>query len=440
MLFQELIRAKRDGRALLDQELAELIAGTVDGRVSNEQLGAFAMAVFWRGMSQSETASLTRAMRDSGRIMRWTDGVSGPVLDKHSTGGVGDATSLLIGPWLAACGAHVPMISGRGLGHTGGTLDKLASIPGYDPFPTPARFERAVKEIGVAIIGQTQDLAPADRRLYAIRDVTATVDCLPLIVASILSKKLAEGLDALVLDVKTGSGAFMPDPARAAELAETLVRVSVEAGTPAVALLTDMDRPLARCAGNALEVAEVLDLLTGKTRGGRLFELSRELSADVLMLGGLASERSQALATLDHAWAGGEVAERFARMVSALGGPEDLLERYAQQLPQAPIVRPVFAGQAGRVQAVDLRAIGLAVVALGGGRRRAADPINPAVGLSDLAPVGQAVDPNRPLAVIHAHSSAAAEQAALALQAAVTIGDEQVAAAPLILRRINHIP
>ncbi|MGY6553963.1 MAG: thymidine phosphorylase [Wenzhouxiangella sp.] len=207
MLFQELIRRKRDGQALLDPELAELIAGTVDGRVSNEQLGAFAMAVFWRGMSPAETAGLTRAMRDSGRIMRWTDGVSGPVLDKHSTGGVGDGTSLLIGPWLAACGGHVPMISGRGLGHTGGTLDKLTSIPGYDPFPTPAHFERVVKEIGVAIIGQTDDLAPADRRLYAIRDVTATVDCLPLIVASILSKKLAEGLDGLVLDVKTGSGA-----------------------------------------------------------------------------------------------------------------------------------------------------------------------------------------------------------------------------------------
>lgn len=438
MLFQELIRAKRDGRALSDSELTELVAGIVDGRVSNEQLGAFAMAVFWRGMGPSETASLTRAMRDSGRVMRWTEGVSGPVLDKHSTGGVGDATSLLIGPWLAACGAHVPMISGRGLGHTGGTLDKLASIPGYDPFPDPVRFERIVKEIGVAIIGQTQDLAPADRRLYAIRDVTATVDCLPLIVASILSKKLAEGLDGLVLDVKTGSGAVMPDPARAAELAEALVRVSTEAGTPTVALLTDMDRPLASCAGNSLEVAEVLDLLTGRTRGGRLYELSRELSAHMLVLGRLAPTPAQAMNALDQAWASGEVAERFARMVSALGGPDDLLATYADILPKAPVVRQVFPEQSGRVQSMDLRAVGLTVVALGGGRQRASDEIDPAVGLSELAPLGAVVDHERPLAVVHARSAEDAEQAAQQLRAAVTIGDRAVAEAPLVSRLIKH--
>ena len=332
------------------------------------------------------------------------------------------------------------MISGRGLGHTGGTLDKLASIPGYDPFPDPVRFERIVKEIGVAIIGQTQDLAPADRRLYAIRDVTATVDCLPLIVASILSKKLAEGLDGLVLDVKTGSGAVMPEPARAAELAEALVRVSTEAGTPAVALLTDMDRPLASCAGNALEVAEVLDLLTGKTRGGRLFELSRDLSAHMLVLGGLATDPAQAMNTLDQAWTSGEVAERFARMVSALGGTDDLLYKYAKHLPKAPIIRPVFADQAGRIQAMDMRAIGLAVVALGGGRRRAADEIDPAVGLSDLIPVGEAVDQNRPLAMIHARSRDNAELAAQQLRAAVTINDQEALETPLISRLITPAP
>ena len=438
MLFQELIRAKRDGRALTDPELTELVAAMVNGQASNEQLGAFAMAVFWRGMSPSETASLTRAMRDSGRVMRWTEGVSGPVLDKHSTGGVGDATSLLIGPWVAACGGHVPMISGRGLGHTGGTLDKLASIPGYNPFPDPVRFERIVEEIGVAIIGQTQDFAPADRRLYAIRDVTATVDCLPLIVASILSKKLAEGLDGLVLDVKTGSGAVMPEPTQAAELAEALVRVSTEAGTPAVALLTDMDRPLASCAGNALEVIEVIDLLTGKMRGGRLFELSRALSAQMLMLGGLATGQTQALHTLDQAWASGEVTERFARMVSVLGGPDDLLATYSAILPKAPVVKPVFAEHAGRVQSVDLRAIGLAIVALGGGRQRASDKIDPAVGLSDLAPVGQVVDKERPLALVHARSAEDAEQAARQLLAAVTIGDQAVAEAPLVSLLIKH--
>ena len=437
MLFQELIRAKRDGKALNSAELAELVGAIVDGRISDEQLGALAMAVYWRGMTNAETSTLTCAMRDSGRVMDWKGELAGPVLDKHSTGGVGDATSLLVGPWVAACGGHVPMISGRGLGHTGGTLDKLAAIPGYNPFPDPHSFRRAVREIGVAIIGQTDDLAPADRRLYAIRDVTATVDCLPLIVASILSKKLAEGLDGLVLDVKTGSGAVMSDPARAAELAAALVRVSGEAATPAVALLTDMDRPLASCAGNALEVAEVLDLLTDKTRGGRLFELSRELSAHMLVLGGLATDQAHALNTLDQAWASGAVAERFARMVSALGGPDDLLQSYSHILPKAPVVRPVLPEQSGRVQSMDLRAVGLTVVALGGGRQRASDEIDPAVGLSDLAPVGQTVDAQRPLAVVHARSAEDAEQAARQLRAAITIGEEEVAETPLISRLVS---
>ena len=440
MLFQELIRAKRDGRALTEVELAELVGGIVDGRISDEQLGAFAMAVYWRGMNDAETAALTRAMRDSGRVMDWTGGLAGPVLDKHSTGGIGDATSLLIGPWVAACGGHVPMISGRGLGHTGGTLDKLAAIPGYDPFPDRQTFRRTVREVGVAIIGQTDDLAPADRRLYAIRDVTATVDCLPLIVASILSKKLAEGLDGLILDVKTGSGAVMPDVPRAAKLAAALVRVSVEAGTAAEALLTDMDRPLATTAGNALEVAEVLDLLTGQRKGGRLFELSRQLSARMLLLGGLADNESRALATLDRAWDSGDVAERFARMISALGGPGDLLSAYPKRLPRAAVVRPVFAEHGGRVQSTDMRAIGLVVVALGGGRRRAADRVDPAVGLGDIAAVGERVDPNRPLAVIHARKPEEAEQAARALRAAVTIGEGEVAEPPLISRLITHSP
>ena len=438
MMFQELIRAKRDGRALDTAELSELVAGIVDGRISDEQLGAFAMAVYWRGMQHAETAALTRAMRDSGRVMDWADELSGPVLDKHSTGGIGDATSLLAGPWVAACGGHVPMISGRGLGHTGGTLDKLAAIPGYQPFPDPQTFRRTVREVGVAIIGQTDDLAPADRRLYAIRDVTATVDCLPLIVASILSKKLAEGLDGLVLDVKTGSGAVMPDADRAAELAEALVRVCAEAGTPAEALLTDMDRPLASCAGNALEVAEVLDLLTGKTRGGRLFELSRQLSARMLMLGGLAESEAAALERLDRAWTSGAVAERFADMVRALGGPPELLTKYPQLLPRAPVIEPVFAEGSGRVQSMDMRAIGLTVVALGGGRQRASDDIDPSVGLSDLAPVGQAVDSDRPLAVVHARSAEDAAQAARQLRAAVTMGDDEIAQPPLISRLISH--
>ncbi|MEE4295155.1 MAG: thymidine phosphorylase [Wenzhouxiangella sp.] len=438
MLIQELIRAKRDGHSLDPKAIAALVGGMKDGSASDEQLGAFAMAVYWRGMSRAEMVNLTLAMRDSGRVMQWSDaGLNGPVLDKHSTGGVGDATSLLIGPWLAACGAHVPMISGRGLGHTGGTLDKLAAIPGYDPFPDASRFRKVVRDIGVAIIGQTDDLAPADRRLYAIRDVTATVDCQPLIVASILSKKLAEGLDGLVLDVKVGNGAFMANPADAEALARALVDVASGAGTPTEALLTDMDQPLGQTAGNALEIIEVLDLLTGKVRGGRLFDLSRQLSARMLLVGRLAASEADALNRLDRAWNQGDVAERFAQMISALGGPADLLQSYTKVLPTATVVRPVHPAKPGIVQATDMRAIGLSVVGLGGGRRRAADAINPAVGLSDLAQPGEWVDDEKPLAVIHASSGSSADQAEREILAAVTIGDQGNASQPLVSHLIT---
>ena len=443
MLFQELIRTKRDGGVLNSTEIAELVAAMVDGRISDEQLGAFAMAVYWRGMSAKETTALTQAMRDSGRVMDWHSELSGPVLDKHSTGGIGDATSLLVGPWVAACGGHVPMISGRGLGHTGGTLDKLSAIPGYDPFPDPTLFQRTVREVGVAIIGQTDDLAPADRRFYAIRDVTATVDCLPLIVASILGKKLAEGLDGLVLDVKTGSGAVMPTVARAAELAEKLVDVARQSGVPAEALLTAMDRPLATTAGNALEVAEVIALLNGNRQGGHLFELSRVLSARLLLLGRLATSEQDAFDRLDQVWHAGEVAERFARMNKRLGGPGDLLARPSRHLAAAPIVTPIFPEQAGWVLSMDMRAIGLAVVALGGGRRRAADTIDPAVGLSELVEPGQPVGPDRPLALVHARSQDQADQAALALQAAIAVVDTQaelMPPSPLVSRLVAARP
>ncbi|TVS12514.1 MAG: thymidine phosphorylase [Wenzhouxiangella sp.] len=436
MLIQELIRAKRDGRALDAGQMTELVSAIVAGTASDEQLGAFAMAVYWRGMNHAETTALTVAMRDSGAVLNWPDDLQGPLLDKHSTGGVGDATSLLVGPWIAACGGYVPMISGRGLGHTGGTLDKLAAIPGYNPFPDPGLFRRTVRDVGVAIIGQTDDLAPADRRLYAIRDVTATVDCLPLIVASILSKKLAEGLDGLVLDVKTGSGAVMPETGRAAELAEMLVRVAGEAGTPASALLTDMGQPLSGSAGNALEVLEVLDLMTGQRSGGRLFDLARVLASRMLLLGNLANNEQNALALLDRAWQRGEAAERFARMIGALGGPREILSSYPERLPRAPVIRPVTAQKAGRIQSLDMRAVGLIVVGLGGGRRRAADRIDPAVGLSDLASPGQTVDQQRPLAIVHARSDADAEAAVQAVRAAVTIAEEAPAARPLMSRAI----
>ncbi|MDW7746959.1 thymidine phosphorylase, partial [Halomonas sp.] len=276
-LPQELIRAKRDGRALGREAIRQLVAGIADGSLSDAQVGALAMAVFLRGMEAEETVALTEAIRDSGEVLDWSGlDLPGPVLDKHSTGGVGDLVSLVLGPWIAACGGHVPMVSGRGLGHTGGTLDKLEAIPGYSVTPDTATFRRLVKEVGVAIIGQTADLAPADRRLYAVRDVTATVESLPLIVSSILGKKLACGLDALVMDVKSGSGAFMPTAEASRELAETIAEVASQAGTHTTALVTDMSQPLAPCAGNALEVREALRLLGGEKRHDRLLAVTRD--------------------------------------------------------------------------------------------------------------------------------------------------------------------
>ena len=427
-LPQELIRAKRDGQALSPEAIRELVGGISDGSLSDAQVGALAMAIYLNGMRAAETVALTEAIRDSGEVLTW-DGfgpgsdVLGPILDKHSTGGVGDLVSLVLGPWIAACGGSVPMVSGRGLGHTGGTLDKLESIPGYDIAPTRERFRTLVREAGVAIVGQTAELAPADRRLYAIRDVTATVESLPLIVSSILGKKLACGLDALVMDVKTGSGAFMPTLEKSRELAETIAEVASRAGTPTTALLTDMSQPLAPCAGNAVEVREAIALLTGDKIDGRLLEVTRELAAELLLAGKLARDREAALALLHERLASGAAAERFARMVAGLGGPADLLERHDRYLPKAPVLRPVHAEHGGHVVRMDTRAVGLAVVALGGGRRAPQDAIDHGVGLTGIASIGEAVDGERPLAWVHARSESDAERAASQLRAAIDVND-----------------
>ena len=438
MLAQELIRIKRDGGSLADDQIRQLVAGITNGEMGDEQLGALAMAIFIRGMNETERVGLTLAMRDSGRVMHWDDlALRGPVLDKHSTGGVGDSTSLLIGPWLAACGAHVPMISGRGLGHTGGTLDKLSSIPGFDPFPEPDRFRRQVAELGVAIIGQTSDLAPADRRFYAIRDVTATVESLPLIVASILSKKLAEGLDGLVLDVKLGSGAVMTDPDRARELAVAIANTAGQAGTPTIAVLSDMNQALAANAGNALEVREIIAILKGEANGGRLLKLSRELAAEMLLIGRLATDIDQARKQLDQAWNSGQVADCFARMISAQGGPTKLAESPDQHLEVAPHIVEMLPEHAGIVQSVDVRALGLAIVELGGGRRRASDNIDPAVGLEAIASPGQQVDQHTPLLKIHARKPADAEKVVAALRQAFEIGESPAQPRVLVSERIR---
>jgi thymidine phosphorylase len=434
----EVIRRKRDGAALDEAELAGLVAGIVDGSVSDAQIAAFAMAVYFRGMTRAECAALTRAMTRSGTVLDWSGArLPGPVLDKHSTGGIGDKVSLVLAPLVAACGGVVPMISGRGLGHTGGTLDKLASIPGYDTTPDLARFRAAVGAAGCAIVGQTADLAPADRRLYAVRDVTATTDSLPLITASILSKKLAAGLDALVMDVKVGSGALLPSLEAATALAESLLEVAGAAGLPTVALLTDMTQALGHDVGNALEVREAIDVLTGRRREARLHAVTVALASEMLVLGGLAPDAGQAAAAVERALGSGAAAERFARMVAALGGPADLVERPERHLAAAPVRQPVAPPAPGVVTAVDARALGLLLVELGGGRRRAEDAIDVAVGLADVRGVGDAVGAGRPLAVVHARTAADVEAAAATLRRAISVGDAAAAPGTPVLRRMG---
>jgi thymidine phosphorylase len=439
-LPQEIIRAKRDGRALSSEEIGEFIAGLTSGLVTEGQAAAFAMAVFFRGMDIDERVHLTRAMTRSGITLDWAEAkLDGPIVDKHSTGGVGDNVSLMLAPMLAACGAYVPMISGRGLGHTGGTLDKLDSIPGYVTQPDIATFRRAVARAGCAIIGQTADLAPADKRLYAVRDVTATVESIALITASILSKKLAAGLGALAMDVKTGSGAFMATLDGSRELAESIAHVATGAGLPTVALITDMSEPLATAAGNAVEVLNAADYLTGVRRDARLHEVTLSLGAELLALAGLASEVAAGRAALERALASGAAAERFERMVAALGGPADFLRRASALLPAAPIAREATPERAGFVEAIDARAVGLAVVELGGGRARASDSIDHAVGLTELVGIGAEVSADWPLALVHARDDAGAEVAVARLRAAYRIGDAPPAKGPPVLERIAGV-
>ncbi|MFM8800764.1 MAG: thymidine phosphorylase [Tagaea sp.] len=431
MLPQELIRKKRDGLRLSDAEIDFLVRGIADGKgLADAQVGALAMALFLKGMDAAERVALTRAMTASGTVLSWADqALPGPVVDKHSTGGVGDKVSLMLAPMVAACGAFVPMISGRGLGHTGGTLDKFESIPGYSAKPDLALFRKVVREAGCAVIGQTADLAPADKRLYAVRDVTGTVESIGLITASILSKKLAAGLDALVMDVKFGSGAFMASFDAARELAASIVEVANGAGLKTRALLTDMDRPLGRTAGNALEMREAVRYLKGE-REPRLDAVTKALAVEMLDLAGVAP-RAAAAGKIDAALASGAAAERFAKMVAGLGGPADFLEKTDAYLAKAPLVRGLYPPRAGVVARVDTRAVGVAVLELGGGRTDPAETIDPAVGFVDLAGPGETVGPDRPFAILHARDEATAARAARTLEAAYTLGDGP-ASAPIV--------
>jgi len=437
-LPQEVIRRKRDGQTLTDQEIARFVAGITDGSVTEGQIAAFAMAVFFQGLSMDERVALTRNMVHSGDTMDWSAmDLGGPVLDKHSTGGVGDKVSLMLGPIVAACGGYVPMISGRGLGHTGGTLDKFDSIPGYNTAPDNELFRRTVKELGVAIIGQTGNLAPADKRFYATRDVTATVESVPLITASILSKKLAEGLDGLVMDVKTGNGAFAAELPMAQELANSIVQVANGAGVRTSALITDMNQVLGSTVGNALEMVETIDYLTGKSREPRLHECVIALAADMLVLGGLADDIEQGRQKAQQSLDDGSALERFAKMVSMLGGPTDFVENYQNYLPVAPVIKPFYPQASGFVTSMNARDVGVAVVALGGGRARAADSIDYSVGLKDFSPLGTAADPKQPLTWVHAANEAAAERAIAALQQAIVIGDQAPIDTPVVIEAIR---
>ena len=416
-LPQEAIRAKRDGRPLSDDAITAFIAGVGDGTISEGQAAALAMAVYFNGMTAPECVALTRAMTTSGRVLEWPD-LGRPILDKHSTGGVGDKVSLMLAPILAACGAAVPMISGRGLGHTGGTLDKLDAIPGYDSTPDIDTFQRIVADAGCAIIGPTDDLVPADRRLYAIRDVTATIESVPLITASILSKKLAAGLDGLVMDVKTGNGAFMAEMAAARELAESIVATATGAGLPTRAVITDMNQVLGHTAGNALEVGEAVAYLTGVRREPRLHEVVTTLCRELLLLGGLAENAATAQADIEAALDSGRAAESFQRMVAASGGPADFIENHERHLPRAPVVMAVDVGEDAWVAAVETRSVGLAALALGGGRTRAGQSIDHSVGFSEVAGPGARVSAGRPLALVHARTEADAAEAVAALRSA----------------------
>jgi thymidine phosphorylase len=417
----EIITSKRTGKALSDEALRAFVEGVSNGEVSDAQVGAFVMAVCCQGMSMAEQTAMTLAMRDSGRCMSWPD-MPGPVLDKHSTGGVGDLVSLVLVPTLAACGAYVPMISGRGLGHTGGTLDKLESIPGFNIHPEQALLSRTVRETGLAITAQGSDLAAADGRIYAIRDTTGTVDSIPLIVSSILSKKLAEGLDGLVLDVKTGNGAFMRERNAARDLAADLAEVAAMAGLPCRALITDMNQPLALNVGNALEMQEVISFLKGDERHHRLEEVILALGSELLVLGGLASKAKVARQMLQTALDDGTAAERFSRMVAMQGGPSDLLQNPQNYLETAPFIRPMESPAVGCIEFIDTRAVGECVVQLGGGRIHVEDRIDHRVGLSRICNVGDMVAKDQPLAVIHAANEADWLAAADALSSAITVG------------------
>ena len=431
MLFTDVIRKKRDGGELSDEQIQYFVDGLADESIPAEQVSALAMAVVLNSMTFDETARLTLAMASSGTVLKWQDlELDGPVVDKHSTGGVGDKVSFMLAPIAAACGCYVPMISGRGLGHTGGTTDKAEAIPGYNTAPDFPTFRQVVKDVGCAIIGQTADLAPADRRLYAIRDVTATVESVPLITASILSKKIAAGLDALVMDVKVGTGAFMKTPDRARKLANSIITTAAMADLKTHVLVTDMNEVLGRTAGNALEIEEAIRYLRDEAREARLDAVVLGLCAEMLVATGIENDRAAAERRCDDAIRSGRAAETFGKMVAALGGPSDLIENSSKHLPAAAVVRPIHAD--GYLTRIDTRGVGNAIIELGGGRHRVGEALDLSVGFSDFASIGTFLDAQTPMAIVHAASEDDAVLAEKLLLDACEVREDAPAVMPVI--------
>ena len=435
MTAWRVIQRKRDGEALSPAEIREFLHGYVEGRVDEEQMAAFLMAVFFRGLSAPELDALVDVMLHSGEVADLS-AVAGTKVDKHSTGGVGDKVSLVLAPLVASLGVPVPMMSGRGLGHSGGTVDKLESIPGFRTGLTLREYRAQMERIGCALIAQTDEIAPLDRRLYALRDATATVESIPLIASSIMSKKIAEGLDALVLDVKLGNGAFMPDAPRALELARTMIAIGERYGRRVVAVLTAMDRPLGVAVGNALEVRESVEALRN---GGPpdLREITLELAGEMLVLGGAADNRFVARRAAEAALADGRALEKMREIVRAQGGDAAVLDEPAR-LPTAPVRVELRAGRGGVVGAMDVRAIGLAAVTLGAGRGARGARIDPAVGFHIPVKPGTRVEPGQRLATVFARDDAAAARAADTLRAAIRIDDAmRERPLPLIVDRLT---
>lgn len=431
ILPQEIIRNKRNGQSLNSQEIQQFVNGLVTGDFSDSQVGAMAMAIFHHGLLVDEKVALTKAMMNSGDVLTW-QGFDGPIVDKHSTGGVGDKVSFMLAAIVAACGGYVPMISGRGLGHTGGTSDKLESIAGFNIKPTISEFKRVVKNVGVAIISQTDNLAPADKRLYSIRDVTATVESIPLITASILSKKLAAGLDTLIMDVKVGNGAMMTSLADAQALADSISSVAIGAGVKTQAIITDMNQVLGNSAGNAVEMYETVKYLTGEYREPRLHQVVTALASAMLVNSGLAKDDETAQVHIEQVLASGKAADIFAKMVSALGGSNSFMEKPWESMQVATTIVDIKAQKSGYLAQVNTRDIGMSVVGLGGGRTSPEQYVDHSVGFDHILPLGEKVQAGDVIARVHAKDAQAAILASNEYNQAVIYTEEEPEQPPVI--------